>query len=184
MKRLKTLSMSALLLATSVAVASTNQPIEADAKTFSTKYMNTLKKGTFPDAALGVGDSLRALAGYGELNSHGDYPGYTYYSFDPNNPKKYGSSAYWSVQPDYAVIAAVVRYYKSPYSETTFKKTFGKPYKAVTLKNKKVNNTHIYKAGKYYVLYGTPTYIPEHTTITVGTKKALLKIKEYKKIYK
>lgn len=186
MKLFKVLSIATLLLSGSVAVASTSQSMEVDAKTknFSTQYMNTLKKGTFPDAALSVDESLRTLSNYGIVSSSGEYKGYSYYSFEPNNKKYTGSISYWSAQSDYTVIASIVRYYQSSYSETTFKKSFGKPYKGATLNNKKVSNTHIYKAGKYYVWYGTPTYIPDHTTIAVGTKKVMLKMKGYKKIYK
>lgn len=165
--------MKKILLATVLAFSATTgisslvaQNIEASAKTHAIKssLVKNLKKGTLPKASGKIGDTYTSVhkKAKGTYLNVGDPPCYMdkngdYYYFYEEDPVYF---------PKKAKVGTISRSYDYEISQKSIEKHFGKAYKGYE-SGEKVNNTHVYKAGKYY------TYIKvskARTLVIVGTK--------------
>lgn len=184
--------MKKLLLAAAIAVGGTTistsftgQPIEASAKSYdmSPAFAKDLRNGTMPRLKGKVGMTYKTLKkkeakGFGFISDR-----FNFYELKDHSQSRdlyvfYPNDGMYSSDK----VIGIFRHYDYLISSKSVKKYFGKPYKAI-YDDGKSGNSHVYKAGKYYVLV-FPDKRSNSTEVSVGTKYAIMNNMLYQKIYR
>lgn len=161
----------ALSLVTGVVSATTLAPVAettASAKALSKKDIATYKTGTVPGAKFKVGATSKQLKAKKLVAEYGTaYDNGYLYSFAKEKVKD--SDKVQAVSKENVSVKA-----------TDLQKAFGKPVVAQKVDYFEIPDVpqKVFKAGKYYILYGT-TYEMEagsSQNIHIGTKAAIVKI--------
>lgn len=183
--------MKKLLLASSlifgvsglVAVAPVAE-LTASAKTYdmSANLANHIKKGTFPGLKGKMGDSFNHVE---KLNPRATWSkGTDHHSLDlPKEQFSMTSFLDYKWNNSYKV-DAVTRSYTYTISEKSVRKYFGKPYKGIDWNGKRVANSHVYKAGKYYMFFSESSSYSKNSWIVVGKKVSAVYYSPVQKIYR
>ena len=161
--------------------------LTASAKTYdmSANLANHIKKGTFPRLKGKVGDSFSYVE---KLNPRATWSkGSEHHSLDLPREKLSFTSFLDYKWNDGPQVDSIARDYTYVISEKSLRKYFGKPYKGINWDGKKVKNSHIYKAGKYYVFFSERNYMGSKNNISwicVGMKESAIFYSSVRKIYR